>query len=95
MQDKQLREATSQWFASLDALRSEMSGSESRSLIREVFAAFLLLRWADLQDAEQEAMAVFEDRGYHARSAIGTNTLPLDAAVEVEALVKIKAPFTR
>ena len=40
-------------------------------------------------------MAVFEDRGYHARSAIGTNTLPLDAAVEVEALVKIKAPFTR
>ena len=41
-------------------------------------------------------MSVFdEDRGYHARSAIGTNTLPLDAAVEVEALVKIKAPFTR
>ena len=29
-------------------------------------------------------MAVFEDRGYHARSAIGTNTLPLDAAVEVD-----------
>ena len=34
---------------------------------------------------------VFGDRGYHARSAIGTNTLPLDAAVEVEAIVKIKA----
>lgn len=64
MQDKQLREATSQWVAALDVLRSEMPASESRSLIREVFAAFLLLRWADLQDAEQEAMAVFEDRAY-------------------------------
>ena len=28
--------------------------------------------------------------GYHARSAIGTNTLPLNAPVEVEAIVKIK-----
>lgn len=64
MQDKLLREATSQWLAALDVLRSEMPASESRSLIREVFAAFLLLRWADLQDAEQEAMAVFEDRTY-------------------------------
>lgn len=64
MQDKQLREATSQWIAALDVLRSEMPASESKSLIREVFAAFLLLRWADLQDAELEAMAVFEDRPY-------------------------------
>ncbi|MQB19015.1 restriction endonuclease subunit M [Agrobacterium tumefaciens] len=65
MQDKRLRrEATSQWGATLDVLRSEMPASESRALIREVFAAFLLLRWADLQDAEQEAMAVFEDRMY-------------------------------
>ena len=64
MQDKQLREATTQWVAALDVLRSEMPASESRSLIREVFAAFLLLRWADLQDAEQEAMAAFEDRTY-------------------------------
>lgn len=64
MQDTQLREATSQWVATLDVLRSEMPNRESRSLIREVFAAFLLLRWADLQDAEQEAMAVFEDRDY-------------------------------
>lgn len=64
MQDKLLREATSQWVAALDVLRSEMPAGESRSLIREVFAAFLLLRWADLQDAEQEAMAVFEDRTY-------------------------------
>ncbi len=64
VQDKQLREATSQWVGALDVLRSEMPVSESRSLIREVFAAFLLLRWADLQDAEQEAMAAFEDRTY-------------------------------
>uniref|UniRef100_A0A7S1YXV5 Endoribonuclease L-PSP/chorismate mutase-like domain-containing protein n=1 Tax=Ditylum brightwellii TaxID=49249 RepID=A0A7S1YXV5_9STRA len=28
--------------------------------------------------------------GYHARSAIGTNTLPLDASVEVEAIIQIK-----
>ena len=28
--------------------------------------------------------------GYHARSAIGTNTLPLDTLVEVEAIVQIK-----
>jgi type I restriction enzyme M protein len=64
VQDKQLSEATSQWIATLDVLRSEMPASESRLLIREVFAAFLLLRWTDLQDAEQEAMAVFEDRPY-------------------------------
>lgn len=28
--------------------------------------------------------------GYHARSAIGTNTLPLDMSVEVEAIVQLK-----
>lgn len=28
--------------------------------------------------------------GYHARSAIGTNTLPLDISVEVEAIVEVK-----
>ena len=28
--------------------------------------------------------------GYHARSAIGTNTLPLDVSVEVEAIVEVK-----
>lgn len=65
MEDKQLREATSQWVAYLDVLRSEMPVSESRSLIREVFAAFLLLRWADMHDAEQEAMATFEGRTFH------------------------------
>lgn len=29
--------------------------------------------------------------GYHARSAIGTNTLPLNMVVEVEAIVEIKS----
>lgn len=62
MQDKAQREATSQWVAGLDAMLADTS--EPNSLIREVFAAFLLLRWADLQDAEQEAMAVFEDRTF-------------------------------
>jgi enamine deaminase RidA (YjgF/YER057c/UK114 family) len=28
--------------------------------------------------------------GYHARSAIGTNTLPVDVSVEIEAVVQIK-----
>jgi enamine deaminase RidA (YjgF/YER057c/UK114 family) len=29
--------------------------------------------------------------GYHARSAIGTNTLPLDVSVEIEAIIQIKS----
>jgi type I restriction enzyme M protein len=36
----------------------------STQLIRETFAAFLLLRWVDLAEAEQEAMAIFDDRPY-------------------------------
>ncbi len=32
--------------------------------------------------------------GYHARSAIGTSTLPLDISVEVEAVVQLK-PFVK
>jgi enamine deaminase RidA (YjgF/YER057c/UK114 family) len=36
-------------------------------------------------------MEVFDKPvGYHARSAIGTSTLPLDMSVEVEAIVQIK-----
>lgn len=65
VQENAVREAASQWVASLDAaFTSLLPSRESNALIREVFAAFLLLRWADLQDAEQEAMAVFEDRPY-------------------------------
>lgn len=33
---------------------------------------------------------VFGERGVHARSAIGTNALPLDLAVEIEAIVRVK-----
>lgn len=32
-----------------------------------------------------------EKVGLHARSAIGTNSLPLNLAVEIEAIVKVKA----
>lgn len=32
-----------------------------------------------------------KDRGMHARSAIGTNALPLDISVEIEAIVQFKA----
>eukprot|EP00964_Phaeocystis_antarctica_P011609 scaffold6420_cov53-Phaeocystis_antarctica.AAC.5 len=35
-------------------------------------------------------LQVFGERGYHARSAIGTNTLPLGIAVEVEAIIKVR-----
>ncbi len=32
---------------------------------------------------------VFEARGVHARSAVGTNSLPLNIPVEIEAIVEI------
>lgn len=35
-------------------------------------------------------MQILGDRGYHARSAIGTNALPLGSPVEVEAIIKVK-----
>ena len=36
-------------------------------------------------------MEVFgKPTGYHARSAIGVNTLPLDVSVEIEAIVQVK-----
>lgn len=63
MVDKSLRDVAAHWVAALDSLRGRMG--ESKSFIREVFAAFLLLRWTDLRDAEQEAMATFEDRSHH------------------------------
>lgn len=33
---------------------------------------------------------IFSDKGAHARSAVGVSELPLDAAVEVEMIVKVK-----
>lgn len=36
-------------------------------------------------------MEVFDKpTGYHARSAIGVNTLPLDVSVEIEAIIQVK-----
>lgn len=32
---------------------------------------------------------VFEERGIHARSAVGTNSLPLGVPVEIEAIVEL------
>jgi len=45
-----------------------------------------------MDGASDVLMEIFGDKvGYHARSAIGTNTLPLDMTVELEAIVKIKS----
>lgn len=44
--------------------KTPLSRHEVSSLIREAVAALLLLRWFDQAEAEQEAMAVFEDRAY-------------------------------
>jgi enamine deaminase RidA (YjgF/YER057c/UK114 family) len=40
--------------------------------------------------ASDLVVKIFGEAGKHARSAVGTNTLPLGAAVEVEMIVKIK-----
>ncbi|MFZ1545936.1 MAG: N-6 DNA methylase [Candidatus Nitrotoga sp.] len=58
MQPDSLLDEAKSWVAHLDGMG--LSGS----LIREIFAAFLLLRWADYQEAEQEAMAAFEERSF-------------------------------
>lgn len=42
-----------------------------------------------LNGASDLCKAVFGDKGLHARAAIGCNALPLDAAVEVEALFEV------
>jgi enamine deaminase RidA (YjgF/YER057c/UK114 family) len=43
-----------------------------------------------MDGASDLMMEVFDKPvGYHARSAIGTNTLPIDICVEVEAIVEI------
>jgi len=42
--------------------------------------------------ASELLVQVFGDAGRHARAAVGTNTLPLNATVEVELLAELKAP---
>ena len=44
-----------------------------------------------MDGASDVLMEIFGDKiGYHARSAIGTSTLPLDITVEIECIVKLK-----
>ena len=64
MKEQLLHQATKHCSAAIDALKNEMPVSEARTLIREIFAVFVLLRWIDLQDNEKEAMAVFDGRSY-------------------------------
>lgn len=40
--------------------------------------------------ASETIVEIFGEAGRHARSAVGTNTLPLGAAVEVEIILKVK-----
>lgn len=58
------QEAAAQWVAALDAYELPPP------LIREVFACFLLLRWVDHVEAEQEAMALFEDRPHQSLMSV-------------------------
>jgi enamine deaminase RidA (YjgF/YER057c/UK114 family) len=44
-----------------------------------------------MDGASDVIMEIFGDKvGYHSRSAIGTNTLPLDVTVEIECIIKLK-----
>lgn len=45
---------------------------------------------AVVNGASDLLVEVFGDRGRHARSAIGTNQLPMDIPVEIEMIVRIK-----
>ncbi|CAM9636970.1 unnamed protein product [Chrysoparadoxa australica] len=42
-----------------------------------------------LNGASDAMIEVFEEKGVHARSAVGTNTLPLGISVEIEAIIEI------
>lgn len=44
---------------------------------------------AIVNGASDLMVAVFGDRGKHSRSAVGTNSLPLDVPVEIDALIEI------
>lgn len=43
-----------------------------------------------MNGASELLIKVFDERGKHARSAIGTNQLPLDIPVEVEIVVEVR-----
>ena len=48
----------------LGLMVAEVPRHDAKRVIREAVTAFPLLRWLDQAEAEQEAMAVFEGRGY-------------------------------
>jgi enamine deaminase RidA (YjgF/YER057c/UK114 family) len=43
-----------------------------------------------INGASELLIKVFGERGKHARSAIGTNQLPLDIPVEIEMIVRVR-----
>lgn len=43
-----------------------------------------------INGASDLLVKIFGDKGKHARFAVGSNSLPMDIAVEIEALIKIK-----
>ncbi|KAG7386231.1 hypothetical protein PHYPSEUDO_000552 [Phytophthora pseudosyringae] len=45
---------------------------------------------AVINGASDTIAKVFGDKGIHARSAVGTNALPLNVAVEIEAVVEVE-----
>jgi len=45
---------------------------------------------AVVNGASDVIFEIFQDKGEHARSAVGTNALPLNVPVEVEAIVEVE-----
>ena len=43
-----------------------------------------------INGASDLLVKIFGDQGRHARYAIGSNSLPMDIAVEIEAIIKLK-----
>jgi enamine deaminase RidA (YjgF/YER057c/UK114 family) len=43
-----------------------------------------------INGASDLLVEVFGDRGRHARSAVGTNSLPVNIAVEIEMIVEVE-----
>jgi enamine deaminase RidA (YjgF/YER057c/UK114 family) len=43
-----------------------------------------------MNGASELLVKLFGDKGKHARSAIGTNQLPMDIPVEVEMIVRVR-----
>lgn len=79
----------------LTTLKKELDGDWSR-LVRVVKVVGFVNSASDftqqpavINGASDLFGAIFEDRGVHARSAVGSNVLPLGVATEVECIVEI------